>query len=106
MNLALLDVQFATVTRLDDGFTPDPIGYFIVHATKRGLRLEHYTPDDMPALVLTTGAAIPIDAQAEALRKDVLARFPAIRPDHFGYLCQELGKAQMAIEWELPYAQS
>jgi len=105
-DLAVLDVAFEKVNMLDDGFVPDPIGYFVVHATKKGLRLEHYTPEDCPTLVLTTGSAIAIDAQAEALRKAVLDRFPRIRPDHFGYLCQELGKAQAAIEWELPYMQA
>lgn len=71
----------------------------------KGIRAEHYTSDDLPTLVLTCGQDIPLSSQGEALRKEIRARFPNIMADHFAYIAMELGKAQMALDWELPYTQ-
>jgi len=106
MNLAMLDVKFEQLNSCDDSFSPDPIGYFIVRATKKGLRLEHYTNDDYPAAVFTVGGNIAIDKQAETLRKYVLANYPRIEIGHYGYLCGELAKAECSLIWEHDYTQS
>ena len=104
MDLTQVQVQFQTC-KLDDSWSPDPIGYFIIHATRRGLRAEHYTPSDYPTTVFSCAMDVPINRQAETVRKAILAAFPDIETGHYGYLCQELARAQCAIEMEFEYTQ-
>lgn len=74
---------------VDDSFTPDPLGYFIVRALKDGrIRAEHYTTDDKVTTII-------IGACAEDVRKSILAEFPSIEISHYGYTCGELVKAEL-----------
>lgn len=93
------------VVGLDDSFVEDAIGYFVIHSRKGNLRAEHYTSDNMPTRVITCSQDVPLDKQAESLRKAILRLFPRIDASHYGYVCQELGKAQMAATEELEYIQ-
>jgi len=104
MDLTQLQVQFHTCQE-SSTWQPDPIGYFIVRATRHGVRAEHYTPDDYPTAVFSCAMDIPIGQQAETLRKAILSHFPTIELSHYGYLCQELARAQCAIEMEFEYTQ-
>ena len=105
MDLLSLKLEYETIETLDDSFVPDPIGYFILHKTNMGIRCEHYNLDDMPDKVLTVGDAVPLDCQAEAIRKRIIELYPSIDMAHYGYLCQELGRLQASIDYELPYTQ-
>ena len=104
MDLTQLQVQFHTC-QVDDSWAPDPIGYFIIHATRRGLRAEHYTPSDYPTTVFSCALDVPLARHAETLRKAILGAFPDIETGHYGYLCQELARAQCSLEFEFDYTQ-
>lgn len=105
----MFDLQAIDLKReivgLDDSWSEDEIGYFVIHSRKGSLRVEHYTPDNYPTRVLTCSQDVPIEKQAESLRKAILRIFPKIEPGHFGYICQELGRAQMCALEELEYIQ-
>ena len=104
MDLAKLDIRFEQVS-LDDSWSEDAIGYFVIHTKKGQLRAEHYTPENYPTRVITCTPDVPIDKQAESLRKAILRFFPSVDLAHFGYICQELGRAQMCALEELEYTQ-
>lgn len=93
------------VVDLDDSFVEDGIGYFVIHSRKGSLRMEHYTSDNMPTRILTCSENVPLEKQAESLRKAILRLFPRIDVGHYGYMCQELGKAQVCAQEELEYSQ-
>ena len=103
-DLQMIDLK-REVVDLDDSFTEDTIGYFVIHSRKGSIRAEHYTSDNMPTRVITCSQSVPLDKQAESLRKAILRLFPRIDPGHFGYICQELGKAQVCAQEELNYTQ-
>lgn len=104
MELEKLDVRFEQVG-LDDSWQEDQIGYFVIHSRKGQVRAEHYSSDNYPTRVLTCSQDVPIEKQEESLRKAILRLFPKIDLGHYGYVCQELGKAQMCAQEELEYIQ-
>ena len=103
-DLQMIDLK-REVVDLDDSWAEDQIGYFVIHSRKGSLRVEHYTADNMPTRVITYSQNVPLEKQAESLRKAILRLFPRIDASHFGYICQELGKAQLCASEEIEYKQ-
>jgi hypothetical protein len=80
----------------DESWSEDSMGYFVIRATKKGLRVEHYK-DGLPDAVIT--------GDLEDIRKYILRRWPEIQVDHYGYVCQELGRASEDLQAEMDYVQ-